>query len=676
VDSSITKEVAVGWMQTRVLIVCGIYVLLFGAYLLLAFKAVKKKCWKPLVGSIAINTVLLFLILQVGFLWGKTAVTKQTPNEGEYIVSGTNSNNSKYSGKAVISKDGDLYRLKWTIDASPRTPVQEYASVGFIHDGNLCVHFNGAFSGIAVYRISDEQLIGEWVGDSGLNKDGQQKISRGLEVLKRESGLTKKANAGGAQAKEELIKRKAVDDAQRILQEVESRPRIKTDEDNVEKLPFEYYSNELEANATSGDVMAQMKLGQCYRQGNGVGKDYKQAFTWFRKAAEQGDARGECILGACYATGLGVALDEKEAVKWFRKAAEKGDINAQYNLGKCYLKGGGITKDEKEGLKYIKRAAEQNHVEAKMLLQKIINQSNGVDNNFEPYSQELVKRAEGGDAKAQYNLGVCYAKGEGVTQEFKEAVCWWTKAARQDLVLAQHDLGNCYYNGDGVNKDYKEAVKWYAKSAEKGYAASQFNLGNCYFYGTGVDKDEKEAVKWYTKSAEQGNMDAQRNLGLCYYKGTGVEKDEKKAVKLFTQSALSGHPTAQFSLGLCYDTGTGVEKDENAAVRWYTRSAEQGGVNGQNAVAWVLATSNDPAIRNGKEAEKWAQKAIATTGSTNANSLDTLAAAYAEQGNFAAAVSTQERAVSMLTKQDASKSKEFDDHLKSYQAKKPWRDKE
>ena len=107
-DSSITKEVAVGWMQTRVLIVCGIYVLLFGAYLLLAFKAVKKKCWKPLVGSIAINTVLLFLILQVGFLWGKTAVTKQTPNEGEYIVSGTNSNNSKYSGKAVISKDGDL----------------------------------------------------------------------------------------------------------------------------------------------------------------------------------------------------------------------------------------------------------------------------------------------------------------------------------------------------------------------------------------------------------------------------------------------------------------------------------------------------------------------------------------------------------------------------------------
>ena len=212
-DSSISKEVAVGWMQPRVLIVGGIYVLLFGTYLLLAFKAVKKKCWKPMAGSIAINTVLLFLILQLGFLWGKTALAKQTPKEGKYIVSGTNSNNSKYSGKAVISKEGDLYRLKWMIDASPRTPMQEYASVGFIHDGNLCVHFNGAFSGIAVYRISDEQLIGQWVGHSGLNKEGQEKISRGFEVLKRESELREKANTGDSQAKEELIKRKAADDA-------------------------------------------------------------------------------------------------------------------------------------------------------------------------------------------------------------------------------------------------------------------------------------------------------------------------------------------------------------------------------------------------------------------------------------------------------------------------------
>ena len=192
--------------------------------------------------------------------------------------------------------------------------------------------------------------------------------------------------------------------------------------------------------------------------------------------------------------------------------------------------------------------------------------------------------------------------------------------------------------------------------------------------GIGVAKDEKKAFEWFTKSAEQGGAYDRIDLGECYEKGKGVAKDEKKAVEWYIKSAEQGNAYGQTKLGRCHMRGIGVPKDEKKAVEWFTKAAEQGNVSGQNAIAWVLATSNDPAIRNGKEAEKWAQKAIAATDSTNAFVLDTLAAAYAEQGDFAAAVSTQEKAVSMLTKQDASKSKEFDDHLKSYQAKKPWRD--
>ena len=662
-DSAIIKNVEVGWMNPRVLIVCGIYVLLFAAYLYLAFAAVKKKSWKRMVGSIAINTVLLLLILQVGFLWGKTSLAKQTPKEGEYIVSGTNSNNSKYSGKAVISKNGDLYRLKWTIDSSPGSPVQEYASVGFIHDGNLCVHFSGSFSGIAVYRIADEQLIGQWVGDSGLNKDGQQKISRGLEVLKRKSGLTEKANSGDALAKEELIKRKATDDAQRILKEVESRSLKRTDEDNIEKLlqknnnqsgrldyNFQPYSQDLAKRAEAGDAKAQYNLGVCYAKGEGVNQEFKYAVSWWTKAAKQDFVLAQHDLGNCYYNGDGINKDYKEAVMWYTKSSVKGYAASQYNLGNCYFYGTGVGKDEKEAVKWYTKSAEQGNVDA------------------------------------QRNLGLCYYKGTGVEKDEQKAAKWFTgshavpyspelvRKADSGDGLAQYNLGIAFYMGAGVGKDEKEAVKWYTKSAEQGNPQAQYNLARCYSTGVGVAKNEKEAVKWYTKSADQGDMAGQFCLGLCYINGTGVKKDEKKAVKLFTEPALSGHPMAQNSLGRCYATGTGVRKDENAAVRWYTRSAEKGDVNGQNAVAWVLATSNDPAIRNGMEAEKWAQKAIATMGSSDANSLDTLAAAYAEQGDFAAAVSTQEKAISTL--KDMAKSKEFQTHLKSYQGKKPWRDNE
>jgi len=218
-----TQEAQVGWMHPRVLIVCGIYVLLFATSLFLAFKAVQNKSWKTIAVSIAINAVLFFLFLQLGFLWGKSALSKQTPKEGEYLVSGVNPNNSRYSGKAVISKHGDMYELKWTINPSAKTPTQEYTSYGFIHDGNLCVHFSGSFSGIAVYRISDEQLIGQWIGKSGLYQEGKEIIYRGLEVLKPKSGLIEKAKIGDLQSQQELIKRKAEDDAQKILNEVESK---------------------------------------------------------------------------------------------------------------------------------------------------------------------------------------------------------------------------------------------------------------------------------------------------------------------------------------------------------------------------------------------------------------------------------------------------------------------
>jgi TPR repeat protein len=223
-----------------------------------------------------------------------------------------------------------------------------------------------------------------------------------------------------------------------------------------------------------------------------------------------------------------------------------------------------------------------------------------------------------------------------------------------------------------VAKDEKKAFEWYTKSAEQGDAFAQGGLGRCYANGTGVHKDEKEAVKWYTKSAEQADSYGQRLLAWCYANGKGVTQDYKEAVKWLTKSAEQGNALAQGSLGWCYANGKGVTKDEKEAVKWYTKSAETGDVYAQNNLSWVLSTSSDSNIRKGKEAEKWAQKVIATRGLTDAFCLDTLAAAYAEQGDFASAVSTQEKAILLL--KDTTRNNDFQAHLKSYQAKKPWRE--
>jgi tetratricopeptide (TPR) repeat protein len=62
-------------------------------------------------------------------------------------------------------------------------------------------------------------------------------------------------------------------------------------------------------------------------------------------------------------------------------------------------------------------------------------------------------------------------------------------------------------------------------------------------------------------------------------------------------------------------------------------------------LAWALATSSDPATRNGTEALELARRANELSGGSNAMVLQSLAAALAETGRFAEAVTTAEQAL-------------------------------
>jgi tetratricopeptide (TPR) repeat protein len=63
-----------------------------------------------------------------------------------------------------------------------------------------------------------------------------------------------------------------------------------------------------------------------------------------------------------------------------------------------------------------------------------------------------------------------------------------------------------------------------------------------------------------------------------------------------------------------------------------------------NTTAWLLATHPSSAVRNGREAVELAQQACQQTTFGNPNYLDTLAAAYAEAGKFAEAVTYAKKA--------------------------------
>ncbi len=109
-----------------------------------------------------------------------------------------------------------------------------------------------------------------------------------------------------------------------------------------------------------------------------------------------------------------------------------------------------------------------------------------------------------------------------------------------------------------------------------------------------------------------------------------------------------------------------------AAERW-RKEAESGNTAVFNALAWLLATCVHPELRDGASAVRFAEEAVAASNRKDAYVLDTLAAAYAEAGQFAKAVSAQQEAIALLP--DGKMKEDLTVRLKLYQSNSPYRER-
>jgi tetratricopeptide (TPR) repeat protein len=90
--------------------------------------------------------------------------------------------------------------------------------------------------------------------------------------------------------------------------------------------------------------------------------------------------------------------------------------------------------------------------------------------------------------------------------------------------------------------------------------------------------------------------------------------------------------------------------------------------------AWTLATSPDAAVRNGGQALRFAQQAAELSGGKDGRISDVLAAAYAENGQFAVALETARRAQALaMQESDAALAAEIGNRIALYIANQPFR---
>ncbi len=210
-----------------------------------------------------------------------------------------------------------------------------------------------------------------------------------------------------------------------------------------------------------------------------------------------------------------------------------------------------------------------------------------------------------------------------------------------------------------------------------------------------------EAVNWYHKGVETESLEEK----IAYYTNA-IELNPDYAFAYnnrgnanramgFHDAAITDFTTAiallemkgdKHYLAFAYNNRGNVYRGKGLygrAIEDFNKAMElkPGDALAYNHLAWVLATSPDAVLRNGKQAVELAERAIELDRDAHnldtfsaAHNLDTLAAAYAEVGRFEEAISTQLQAIDLPKKEgDESSAANFDRHLERYRTHKPWR---
>jgi tetratricopeptide (TPR) repeat protein len=179
----------------------------------------------------------------------------------------------------------------------------------------------------------------------------------------------------------------------------------------------------------------------------------------------------------------------------------------------------------------------------------------------------------------------------------------------------------------------------------------------------------KEAVDTLREATQAAPEDAELRLQLATMEL--ASKDPEAAIKDFSAlieadhdnwMALQGRADSYLALGKHKE----ALADYEAAIKLQPKSSTI-----LNNLAWLLATSTFDEVRDGKRAIELATEACKVTDYKAAHILSTLAAAYAETGDFETAKEWSRKAVEAG---DQRQKPQLAKELKSYEEGKPWRE--
>jgi len=187
---------------------------------------------------------------------------------------------------------------------------------------------------------------------------------------------------------------------------------------------------------TLGDAQtAGMNAPQLFEQGmnalmgSSVTRSDLKAIESFRRSAELGFAPAQVVLGYLFETGRGTPTNAREAYDWYKKAAQQDDPLAQWLAGRIVYAGSIPGRDLNEASGFLQSAADHGDPFGEYLLSRV-----KLDRQDYPNAASwLGKAAQQGLPQAQEQLAKLLRDGQGVAQDKFEAYVW---------MLVSNDSGN------------------------------------------------------------------------------------------------------------------------------------------------------------------------------------------------------------------------------------------
>jgi TPR repeat protein len=149
------------------------------------------------------------------------------------------------------------------------------------------------------------------------------------------------------------------------------------------------------------------------------------------KDAELGSSNAQFRVGVAYSIGNESQRDYKKAYEWYKKAADQGHEMAMYNLSVMFLTGQGVEEDEKMGIMYLGMASRKKLGIASEQLGFRYWKGLGVPKNIEKAARMFRKAAEQGFPASQFCLAVMLIFADGIPQDHNEGMMWLQKSSRQ-----------------------------------------------------------------------------------------------------------------------------------------------------------------------------------------------------------------------------------------------------